>query len=244
MSVIEIDDGFDFRVLAVDGSWIFRFARREGVVAALEREVDFLPLIASALPVEVPRFEYVSSEPPFVVYRLIQGEPLAGEDADGVRAFLRALHAVDAPSLPLEAEDWIETYRRQCDGFVDLVFPLLDSQTRAQAEALFAEVETLGGFEPAFIHADLGAEHMLVRDGLLVGVIDWGDACIGDPALDYAWLLNEPFPEWDVHEDVRRRAGFYYRLAPFYSVHYGAFRNLPDYTKRALAKLRKRLQPA
>jgi aminoglycoside phosphotransferase (APT) family kinase protein len=244
MSLVEIDDGFDFRVLAVDDTWIFRFARRDGVVAALEREIAFLPFIASALAVDVPRFEYVSPEPPFVVYRLIQGEPLAGEDSDGVRAFLRALHAVDVASLPLEAEDWIETYRRQCDKFVDLVFPLLDSRTRAQAEALFAQVETLEGFEPAFIHADLGPEHMLVRDGRLVGVIDWGDACIGDPALDYAWLLNEPFPEWNVDEDVRRRARVYYRLAPFYSVHYGVFCNLPDYAERAVAKLRKRLQPA
>jgi aminoglycoside phosphotransferase (APT) family kinase protein len=244
MSIIEIDDGFDFRVLALDDGWIFRFARRKEVVAALEREIAFLPIIASALPVEVPRFEYVSPEPAFVVYRLIQGEALAGEDSDGVRAFLRALHAVDVASLPLEAEDWIERYRRQCDRFVDLVFPLLDSGTRARAEVLFAQVETLEGFEPAVIHADLGAEHMLVRDDRLAGVIDWGDACIGDPALDYAWLLNEPFTEWDVDEDVRRRARFYYQLAPFYSVHYGVFRNLPDYTERAVAKLRTRLQPA
>ena len=244
MSVIAIDDGFDFRVLAVDNTWIFRFARREEVVAALEREIAFLPIIASALPVEVPRFEYVSPEPPFVVYHLIQGEPLAGEDSDGVRAFLSALHGVDVASLPFEADDWIEVYRRQCDAFADLVFPQLDSETRAQAEQLFAEVDTLAGFEPAFIHADLGPEHMLVRADRLAGVIDWGDACIGDPALDYAWLLNEPFPEWDVDEDVRRRARLYYQLAPFYSVHYGVFRNLPDYTERAVAKLRTRLQPA
>ena len=71
----------------------------------------------------------------------------------------------------------------------------------------------------------------------LVGVIDWGDARLGDPALDYAWLLHGPFPDWDVDQELLRRAHFYHRLAPFYSVHYGLFRQQPDYVGRALAKL-------
>ena len=100
MSLVEIDDGFDFRVLAVDGTWIFRFARRAGVVTALETEVALLPAIAPLLPVAVPRFEYVSREPAFVVYELIGGEPLVAEDPDGVRAFLDALHSFDVTALP------------------------------------------------------------------------------------------------------------------------------------------------
>jgi aminoglycoside phosphotransferase (APT) family kinase protein len=79
------------------------------------------------------------------------------------------------------------------------------------------------GFTPTLLHADLGPEHLLVRNGHLAGVIDWGDARIGDPALDYAWLINGPFAEWDIDPDVRRRARFYYRLAPSYEAHYGLF---------------------
>jgi aminoglycoside phosphotransferase (APT) family kinase protein len=43
-------------------------------------------------------------------------------------------------------------------------------------------------------------------------VIDWGDTRVGDPALDYSWLLNGPFPHWEVDADLRRRARFYHRL--------------------------------
>jgi aminoglycoside 2''-phosphotransferase len=82
---------------------------------------------------------------------------------------------------------------------------------------------------------------MLVRDGRLAAVIDWGDAALGDPALDYAWLVHELYPEWELEPDLRRRATFYYRLAPFYSVHYGVFRGQPDYAANALVKLRDRL---
>ena len=241
MSLVEIDDGFDFRVLAVDGTWIFRFARRAEVVTALETEVALLPAIAPLLPVAVPRFEYVSREPAFVVYELIDGEPLVAEDPDGVRAFLNALHSIDVAVLPIAPVDWIDAYHAQCAAFEQLVFPLLDEALRAKSRVLFAEVESLTGFEPALIHSDLGPEHMLVRDGQLVGVIDWGDTRIGDPALDYAWLLHGPFADWMVDDDLRRRAGFYHRLAPFYSVHYGVFTRQPDYVERALEKLSSRL---
>jgi aminoglycoside phosphotransferase (APT) family kinase protein len=198
-----------------------------------------LPVLADSLPVEVPRFAYVSRDPAFVVYPLIRGTPLVDEDGEGVRAFLTALHAVRTDLLI--AEDWPDAYRRQCAEFERLVVPLLDVDERAGAAALFAEVETLTGFTPALVHGDLGAEHLLVRDGRLAGVIDWGDARIGDPALDYSWLLHGPFPDWDVDDDLRRRAGFYHRLAPFFSVHYGELTGQPAYTERALATLRARL---
>ncbi len=240
-TLVEIDDGFDFRVLAVDGRWIFRFARRPGVVAALEAEIAFLPVIAPLLPVAVPRFEYISSEPAFVVYELIEGEPLTAEDSDGVRAFLDALHALDVTTLPIVPVDWIDAYHAQCAKFEELVFPLLDDNLRIKARALFEEVESLTGFEPTLVHSDLLPEHMLVRAGRLVGVIDWGDTQIGDPALDYTWLLHGPFPHWEVDDELRRRAFFYHRLAPFYSVHYGVFTKRPDYVERALVRLSSRL---
>jgi aminoglycoside phosphotransferase (APT) family kinase protein len=236
-----IADGFDFKVVIVDDTWVVRIPRRKEVLAALETEIALLPKLAEALPVEVPRFEHASHEPPFVVYLLIHGTPLVDEDAVGVRAFLDSLHSLDVSTLPIQPVDWIESYRAQCVAFEELVFPLLDDRLRSKARALFDEVDSLTGFEPTLIHADLGPEHMLVRDGRLAGVIDWGDTRIGDPALDYAWLVHGPFQDWDIDPEVRRRARFYHRLAPFFSVHYGVFTKQPDYVDRALETLSSRL---
>src|SRR6185437_14742786 len=121
------------------------------------------------------------------------------------------------------------------------VLPLLDADERQRAETLFSEAETLTGFEPCVIHADLGPEHMLVRDGRLAAVIDWGDACVGDPALDYSWLLSVPFPDWEVDAELRRRARFYHRLAPFYGVHFGVFAGNDAYRDSCLEELSSRL---
>jgi aminoglycoside phosphotransferase (APT) family kinase protein len=240
-TVVELDHGYDFEVAIVDDDWVFRFPRRAAVEEALEIEIALLPALASALPVDVPSFEYISRRPFFVGYRLIRGEPLVDEDPDGVRAFLDALHAVDPAGLPVERPDWVEAYREQCGKFEDLVFPLLDEDLRPQAKHLFDEVETLVDFEPALLHADLGPAHLLVRDGRLAGVIDWGDTRVGDPALDYAWLLNGPFTDWDVDADLRRRACLYHRLGPWYEAHYGVFTNQPAHVERGIAGIRDRL---
>jgi aminoglycoside phosphotransferase (APT) family kinase protein len=240
-SLIEAADGWDYKVLILDDEWVVRWPRHRLAVEEVEREVELLPVLAPLLPVAVPQFEYVSREPWLVAYRLIRGEPLVAEDPDGVCAFLDALHAVNVGKVPADRPDWLETYREQADEFRRVVLPLLDSDERAAGESLLAEVETLEDFRPALTHSDLGPSHLLVRDGRLVGVIDWGDARIGDPAIDYAWLLNGPFPDWDVDDELRRRARIYHRLGPWFEVHYGDFTGQPQWVRSGLAGVRSRL---
>lgn len=240
-TTLEIDDGYDFEVAIVDEAWVFRFPRRPDVEEALELEIALLPVLAPVLPVDVPSFELVSLDPLFVGYRMIRGEPLVDEDGDGVRALLDALHTLDASGLPVPRPDWVGAYRDQCAEFERVVLSFLDIGERERAKRLFGEVETLVGFEPALVHADLGPEHLLVRGGRLAGVIDWGDVRLGDLALDYAWPLNGPFGDWDVDPDLRRRARFYHRLAPWYEAHYGLFTNKAPHFERGLAGIRNRL---
>lgn len=237
----EVDRGWDFKVLILDGEWALRIPRRRLPAEELRKEIELLPALAAALPVEIPCFELVSSEPLFVVYRLIQGEPLRDEDSDGVRAFLDALHSFDVGTLEVPRPDWLEIYRRHAGDWRRGVIPLLDVDERTGAEALLAEVETLTGFAPALTHSDLGPEHLLVREGRLVGVIDWGDARVGDPAIDYAWLHNVPFPHWDVDDELRRRARIYHRLGPWFEVEYGLEIGRDDWVRSGLADVRSRL---
>jgi aminoglycoside phosphotransferase (APT) family kinase protein len=72
-------------------------------------------------------------------------------------------------------------------------------------------------------------------------VIDWAGARIGDPALDYGWLLNGPFPDWDVDEELRRRASLYYRYGPWFAVEYGVRTEQPEWVRSGLGNLRSRL---
>jgi aminoglycoside phosphotransferase (APT) family kinase protein len=44
---------------------------------------------------------------------------------------------------------------------------------------------------PTWLHGDLHPANVVVRDGTLAGVIDFGEMCAGDPATDLsaAWIL-------------------------------------------------------
>jgi aminoglycoside phosphotransferase (APT) family kinase protein len=237
----EVDDGWDFKVLILGDEWVVRWPRHRLAVEEIEKEVELLPALTPLLPVDVPRFDYVSREPWLVAYRLIRGQPLADEDPDGVRAFLGALHAAEIDRIPAPRPDWLETYRELADEFRRVVLPLLDGDERTRGEALLAETETLTGFEPTLTHSDLGPTHLIVREGRLVGVIDWGDARVGDPAIDYSWLLNGPFPHWEVDDELRRRALIYHRLGPWFEVHYGDFTSQPEWVRSGLGGVRSRL---
>lgn len=237
----EVDSGWDFKVLIVDDAWVIRWPRHELAVEEIRQEVGLLPVIAPLLPVEVPQFEYISPEPWLVAYRFIRGNPLVTENPDGVRAFLDALHAIDVTAVPARRPHWLETYRELAGEFRRVVLPLLDPDERSRGAAVLAETETLTGFDPVLTHSDLGPEHLLVRDEKLVGVIDWGDARIGDPAIDYAWLLSVPFRAWDVDDELRRRAGTYHRLEPWFEVHHGVFTDQPERVRSGLAGVRSRL---
>lgn len=240
-TVAVIEEGWDFKVLILEDEWVLRTPRNERAAEKLAMEVELLPALAPLLPVAIPRFEQVSRKPHFVVYRLIRGEPLRNEDPAGVRAFLDALHTIDASALGVPRPDWLEAWRVNAECFRALVLPRLDPDERSRGEALLRELETLTGFEPALVHCDLGPSHLLARRGRLAGVIDWAGAQIGDPAIDYAWLLNGPFRDWEVDGDLRRRALIYHRLGPWFEVEHGVVTRQPAFVESGLAGVRSRL---
>jgi aminoglycoside phosphotransferase (APT) family kinase protein len=232
-----IEDGWDSLVLEVDG-YIFRFPRRPEVVEWIEREIAFLPELAPTLPVAVPRFEFVGDGVTYVGYRKLDGVPATGalrrRTGVDLGRFLVALHAFPVERAralgvrffgPAEWRAWLEGF---CADLRSRVLPLLGADERVSAETLFAQA---AGFDyrPVVVHADLGPAHVLCRDGRVVGVIDWSDARIGDPALDLSWCLNGT-PKavasaiellYGVDAATRERSLFYHRLGPWHEVVYG-----------------------
>lgn len=259
--VVAIGDGWDSEVHVVDGTWVVRVPRRPQVAAAVRAEIAFLRRVGPTLPVAVPRVEAVGPpEEGWFAYRLIEGTPIApGAPAGDVAAFLSALHRFPvgrAVELGLPHPDWEESVGRRLDEFSTRVAPLLAPDERAQARRRFAEFRENPSnfrFRPAVIHADLGPEHLLCgADGRLVGVIDWTDAHVGDPALDFAWLLTglgEKFGtdllsayEGEVGGTFFDRAAFFHLLGPWHEVLYGVDYGLPHYVESGLAGVRARLR--
>ena len=92
-------------------------------------------------------------------------------------------------------------------------------------------------FTPRLVHLDLGHEHLLVDEGAttLLSALDFGDAAIGDPAIDFVCLVRSCGAEfaWRVMEAYRNMGGavdgdFFLRVrrlgavAPFHAVQFAA----------------------
>jgi aminoglycoside phosphotransferase (APT) family kinase protein len=259
-----VGEGWDSDTYEVDDRWIFRFPRRARVEERVRREIRFLPELADALSVAVPRFEFVSRQPVVVGYRKLEGTPLPGrpsvEVAGDVGRFLSELH-----SFPVERarhlgvagagqDVWRADLESDLAEFRERVLPLLHSGERRTAGGMLDRFEGAGesfAFAPALIHADLGPEHLLAGGERLSGVIDWSDTRIGDPALDFAWLLHgpdEPFAdellryyEGAVDAGFRGRALFFHRLGPWHEVVYGLETGRREYLESGVAGLRSRL---
>ncbi len=212
-----LGEGWDNSVWAVEDRWAFRFPRRRIAIPGVEREIAVLPRVAPLLSVPIPVPMFVG-EPggrfpwPFFGAPLLRGaEPAdAGLTEDErvelgaeLGAILRALHAQETldsvdpdRTLPVDFNrraDMPVRVSRVRDRLLDL--PLDLWRPPAAVEDILGDAEGLGPTSAAaLVHGDLHIRHLLVDGGSVSGVIDWGDVCRADPAVDLMllWLLLPP----------------------------------------------------
>lgn len=198
-----LDQGYDFRVFEVGARWLFRFPKHTGGAKKLTKELKLLGGLGKRLPLPVPDYEYSQESggsplQSFAGYKKIQGTPAdvsekvsRKEVARQLGPFLHELHSysVDlavAAGVP-EVPDLVSGRRGQAlaelAGITELSVGRDDLRLYVENEAS----PPVG--PPCLVHNDLWAEHILVnRWGRVSGVIDWGDAIVGDPAIDFAGL--------------------------------------------------------
>ena len=241
---VAVQEGWDNEVFRV-ADQIVRIPRRPEVEALARVEARLLPELSAELPVEVPVPLEVCFDHAAMRYRRIPGEPAAeewlavlpqeviGEQIADLLTSLRAFPvdvARGAGVTDVSGSAWGDHYAELVDHFTRVVVPCLPPDRRAAGEALLTSIgEIRGNVQVAVVHDDLGPSHLLCDEGGLRGVIDWGDVCIGDPAIDLAWALNGAPPTIArvvrdrvvVDEAEVERARLYHRLGPWYEVEYG-----------------------
>ena len=210
--VRELGAGWDNTVFLVDGRWAFRFPRREVAVPLLEREIQILPRLAPNLPLPVPEPRWIGAPTdgfgwPWVGATFLPGVELAQSGlpddrrdavAVTVGTFLRALHAPRlrsrvGPLLPHDPNRRSDmafrvaaTRRRLEELAADEIW-----QAPAEIHALLADAERLPPSpHSAVLHGDLHGHVLVDEMGAVTGVIDWGDVCVGDPAIDLQFAYS------------------------------------------------------
>jgi aminoglycoside phosphotransferase (APT) family kinase protein len=252
----DFDDGWDMSAVVVDGRWVDRSPRRAEIEPQVRREVALMPWLAPQLPVPVPVPRVVSEEPLTVRHALIVGAACPGTSAAQGRAvgrFLRVLHEVDPDRAVREgARDAATSYaeaQRTRDRMAEEVLPLLPADLRGAGAALLDRM-AVPPPDPRLVHGDLGPTHIRVVGDEVTGVIDWGDCCVGDPALDLAWTRHGTAPafataleaSYSPSRTVLARSYDWHLLGPWHEVLHGLGTNQPSYVESGLAGVETRLR--
>ena len=194
-----VAEGWDNFIYRVGSEYAVRLPRRRVAVDLLLNEQRWLPSIEARLPIAVPaplavgepseHFPWSWSVVRWIDGTTVEARSLSRADAELIASVLRVLHEPAPRDAP----------RNQFRGV------LLQSRREAVEERMarldLGELLPLWsaslGAEPCsesvWLHGDLHPKNVLMRDGALVGIIDWGDMSAGDPATDLAcaWTLFE-----------------------------------------------------
>ena len=180
--------------------------------AAWARDIDhewtWLPKIEPHISLQIPH-PVAKGRPsaryphPWTVYRWIEGQPYcsdlvhdecqAAEDLANFILEMRRISLTGAPHAgrkPLiELDDVTRAAIQAAAGVIDTT-----AVTAAWERSLEAPAWDR---QPVWIHADLLRSNLLVRDGRLCAVIDFGGSGVGDPAFDVV-------PAWSVFQQNGR----------------------------------------
>ncbi|MGL5849259.1 MAG: aminoglycoside phosphotransferase family protein, partial [Phycicoccus sp.] len=200
-------DGWDNRTYRLGEQLLVRLPTAPGYVPGIAKEDRWLPVLAPCLTAEVPSVVVTGSPGegypfPWSVRAWIPGETARLDRVEDpvrlaldVAAFLRELWSCDTAGAPAAGPH--SAFRGVPPGHYD------DDTTRCLAR-LGGVVDTIAAARvwtaacasqwtapPVWFHGDVAAGNLLVREGQLVAVIDFGTCGVGDPACDLvlAWTL-------------------------------------------------------
>ncbi|MEN3304987.1 MAG: hypothetical protein V7603_1189 [Micromonosporaceae bacterium] len=200
-------DGWDNRTYRLGDEMTVRLPTAPSYVPAVGKEHRWLPVLARSLPVPVPvplargapgeGYPYSWSIRRWLDGRTARVDNVADLSAfaTSVADFVLALQRIDATGGPpagahsfyrgASLAHYEEETRRALatlDGRIDT--------GRAAAVWAAARGATWHG-PPVWFHGDIAAGNLLVRDGKLAAVLDFGTSGVGDPACDLviAWTL-------------------------------------------------------
>ena len=186
---------------------VARLPLRPSSVPPLDTEHRWLPVFAPHLPMAIP-VPLAKGEPtdefpwPWSVLAWFDGEDATTADLDlnqaarDIAHLIRSLQALDPTAGP-------ESMVAYCGRGVPL--RMRDQMTRqslAASGGLIDVAAVTAEWEralhaptwdrpPVWVHGDIAAGNLIVQDGRLRAVIDWGTLAVGDPACDLivAWEL-------------------------------------------------------
>jgi aminoglycoside phosphotransferase (APT) family kinase protein len=198
-----INGGWDNQMWRLGDDLAVRLPRTERAPALLVKEHRWMTELAPRLPLPVPlavRIGEPSDRFPdtWLVTGWVDGEPAdltpierGPHAAEALAGFLTALHQEAPADAPQNPDRGI--FLTRFTDEIEQRLETMDADQAARMRAVWNDALAADQWDgpPVWLHGDLHPANVVVADGTLAGVIDFGELCAGDPATDVsaAWLL-------------------------------------------------------
>ena len=216
-----VANGWDNVLFRLGDDLVARLPRRELAVPLVEHEQRWLPELAPRLPLPIPAPVRVGRPGagypwPWSICPWIEGESALvspptdlGATAVALGRFLAAVHVPAPAAAPANPFRGIPLAGRTERTLACARRPRRRRRRPPPAARCGTSCCTPAWDRPpVWVHGDTHPGNLVVRDGELVAVVDWGDLTAGDPASDLvvAWmLLPRGAPPGLPHRRGRRR---------------------------------------
>ena len=193
-----------------------RFQCENPLHEPLEPEIKFLKAVRRSVEVALPNYTHVDTRYRVAGYPKLPGEPLTLRAfasltnrqkkclAQSLGEFLKTIHRFSthvASSFGIREMQPLDEqmtqalhYYRQLVAWDSLTRNERSWCERTTASTIDSLSKTNSSLSQVVVR-DLSIEHLLIADGKLGGIIDFGDIALGDPAADlaYLWVFGEHF---------------------------------------------------
>jgi aminoglycoside phosphotransferase (APT) family kinase protein len=194
-------DGWDNATFRLGSSMSVRLPSADSYAAQVAKEQKWLPVLAPQLPLPIP-VPFGQGSPsslfprPWSVYGWIDAEVLTIDRVSDTKAlasdlagFLAALYACEPAGPSPGAHSFsrggpVGTWDDQVRANLGAVADVID--TAAAGEVWQAALAARHDAASVWVHGDVTGTNLLVRDGRLAAVLDFGCCAFGDPACDLA----------------------------------------------------------
>ena len=200
-------NGWDNRTFRLGPELLVRLPSADRYAAQVRKEHRWLPVLAPHLPLPIP-FPVAMGEPDegypwnWSVYQWLGGTPASAarivdlsEFAVVLARFLACLQKIDPSEGPPPGPHNffrggpLEIYDAETRKAIATVQSMINAELATEVWETALATIWYGG--PVWIHGDVAAGNLLVSDGRLAAVIDFGCSGVGDPACDLviAWTF-------------------------------------------------------
>lgn len=208
-----IGEGWDNKVFLVNDQLIFRFPHREIAATLIERENAVLAHLQARVTLKIPNPIYVGKPDDnypyhFHGYQVIDGKSgchanlsasARNRSITELADFLKRLHSItEMEAQTIGAKDQVFD-RTDADRAINALaervekinarnIALIDLKVFDNEMKIAAAVNL--PTKKVLVHGDLYCRHLMFEQEELVGIIDWGDVGINNPAVDLGVVFS------------------------------------------------------